>query len=71
MKIAGIVLIVIGILALVYQEFPYTQTKQAAQLGSIEIQYQETHDVPIPPVVGGVCIVAGVAALVIGGRSKL
>jgi len=70
MKIAGIILIVIGILALVYQEFPYTQTKQVAKIGSLEIQNQETHDVPIPPVVGGLCIVAGVVALVAGGRGK-
>ena len=71
MKLAGIILIVIGILALVYQGFSYTQTKQDAQLGPIEIQHQETHNVPIPPLVGGVCIVAGVVALVAGGRSKL
>jgi hypothetical protein len=71
MKLAGIILIVIGILALVYQGFSYTQTKQDAQLGPIEIQHQETHNVPIPPIVGGVCIVAGVVALVAGGRSKL
>ena len=71
MKIAGIILIAIGILALVYQGFSYTQTKQDAKLGPVEIQHQETHDVPIPPVVGGICVVAGVAALVVGGRSKL
>jgi UDP-N-acetylmuramyl pentapeptide phosphotransferase/UDP-N-acetylglucosamine-1-phosphate transferase len=71
MKIAGIVLIVIGILALVYQGFSYTQTKQDAKLGPIEIQHQETHDVPVPPIVGGICIVAGVVALAAGARSNL
>ena len=71
MKIAGIVLIVVGILALVYQGFSYTQTKQDAKLGPIEIQHQETHDVPVPPIVGAVCIIAGVAVLIIGGRGKL
>ena len=70
MKLAGIILIAIGILALVYQGFTYTQTKQDAKLGPIEIQHQETHDVPIPPVVGGICIVAGVVALAAGARSK-
>ena len=71
MKLAGIILIVVGVLALVYQGFSYTQTKQDAKIGPIEIQHQETHDVPIPPIVGGICIVAGVAALVAGGRGKL
>ena len=71
MKLAGIVLIIIGVLALVYQGFSYTQTKQDAQLGPIEIQHQETHDVSIPPIVGGVCIVGGVAALALGARGNL
>ncbi len=70
MKLAGIILIVIGVLALVYQGFSYTQTKHDAQIGPIEIQHQETHDVPLPPVVGGVCIIAGVVALVVGGRNS-
>jgi uncharacterized membrane protein YidH (DUF202 family) len=70
MKIVGIILIVIGILALVYQGFSYTQNKQAAQLGPIEIQNHETHDVPIPPIVGVVCIVVGAGALIVGGRGK-
>jgi hypothetical protein len=71
MKIAGIVLIAIGILILVYQGFSYTQTKQDAKIGSIEIQHQETHDVPISPIVGAVCIGVGLVVLVVGGRGKL
>ena len=71
MKIVGIILIVVGILALVYQGFSYTQTKQDAKIGPLEIQHQETHDVPVPPVIGVVCIVAGAAALIVGGRGKL
>lgn len=70
MKLAGLVLIIAGTLALVYQVFTYTTTEKDVQLGSIEIQHQETHHVPIPPVVGIVCIVTGVTALVMGGKSK-
>jgi hypothetical protein len=68
-KMAGIVLIVLGILALVYQGFTYTETKQDAQIGSLKIQHNETEAVPLPPIVGSVFIVAGVAALFIGRRN--
>ncbi len=71
MKLAGIILIVIGVLALVYQGFSYTQTEKDAQLGPIQIQHQETHTVPLPPIVGGVSIVGGVLALALSGRSKI
>ena len=67
-KMAGIVLIVLGVLALVYQGFTYTETKQDAQIGTLKIQHNETETVPLPPIVGGVFIAAGVAALFIGNR---
>jgi uncharacterized membrane protein YidH (DUF202 family) len=70
MKLAGIILIAIGVLALVYQGFTYTQTKKDVQLGPIEIQHQETQTASIPPVIGGVCIVGGVLALAYGTRGN-
>ena len=71
MKLAGIVLIIIGVLALVYQGFSYTKTEKDAQLGPIEIQHQETQTVPLPPIVGGVCIGGGALALALGARGKV
>ena len=71
MKIAGIALIVLGVLALVYQGFSYTETKQDAQIGSLKIQHNETETVPLPPIVGGVFIAAGVAALFMGNRRNI
>jgi hypothetical protein len=69
-KMAGIILIVLGILALVYQYggFTYTETKKDAQIGPLVIQHDETKTIPIAPIIGGVFIVAGVAALVMGDR---
>jgi len=65
-KMAGIVLIVLGILALVYQGFTYTQTKQDAQIGSLTIQHDEKQTIPLPPVVGAVLIAVGAGVLFIG-----
>lgn len=67
-NITGFILIAVGVLALVYQGFTYTQTKQDAQIGDLKIQHNETQSVPISPIVGGICIVAGVAVLVMGSR---
>jgi uncharacterized membrane protein len=69
-KMAGIVLIVLGILALVYQGFTYTQTKQDAQIGSLTIQHDEKQTVPLPPVVGGVLIAVG-AGVLFFGKSRI
>jgi hypothetical protein len=69
-KMAGIILVVLGILAIVYQYggFTYTETKKDAQIGPLVIQHDETKTVPFAPIAGGVFIVAGAAALFIGDR---
>jgi hypothetical protein len=71
MKIAGIVLICLGILALVYQTFDYTVHKQDAKLGPVEISHNETHSVWVPPVIGGALIVVGIGVVAASGRGSL
>lgn len=65
--ILGIVLIVIGIIALAYGGFASFTTKEnVAKVGPVEINKQESHPVPIGPIVGGICLVGGVVLLVSG-----
>ncbi len=45
MKIAGIALIALGILALVYQGFTYTTREQDAKLGPVVISHDQGHSV--------------------------
>lgn len=68
MKIAGIVLIIVGALALAYQGFSYTTTEKDAEIGPLKIQHEETKHVPLPPIVGGICLAAGIGILVFGSR---
>lgn len=59
-KIAAIVLIAAGVLALVYGSFSYTKETQEVKLGPIELSVKEKRQVNIP-------VWAGVGAIVIGG----
>jgi hypothetical protein len=65
-KIAAVILIIVGTLALIYQGFTYTQTKQDAKIGPITVQHNETEVVPLPPIIGGVCIVCGIGLFAFG-----
>lgn len=68
-SILGIVLIVIGIIALAYGGYSSFTTKEnVAKLGPLEINKQEEHPIPVGPIVGGVCIVGGIILLVAGNR---
>ncbi len=69
MKIAGIVLIIAGVIALVYGGFSYTTTKKAVDMGPLQINTKQNHTVPLPPVLGVIAIVGG-GACSISARAK-
>jgi uncharacterized membrane protein YidH (DUF202 family) len=68
MKILGIVLIIIGVVALIYGGFSYTTTKKAVDMGPIQVNKKENRSVPLPPVLGVIAIVGGGALLYFGAK---
>ena len=67
--ILGIILILVGILALAYGGYAsYTTKENVARLGPIEINKHEEHPVPLGPIIGGGCSVGGIILLVSGNR---
>lgn len=70
MRPLGIVLIVLGILALVYQGFTYTTHKKVIDIGPIQATKEEHNTVPIPPIVGALALIGGVVILATGRRSS-
>ena len=67
--ILGIILIVIGIVALAYGGYTSFTTKEnVAKLGPLEINKQDEHRVPVGPIVGGVCLAGGIVLLVAGNK---
>ena len=68
MKTIGIVLVVLGVLALVYGGISYTKNRTVLQVGSMNVTATEHKSVPIPAVVGVIALVGGVALVVVGKR---
>jgi uncharacterized membrane protein len=66
--ILGIVLIVLGIVSFAYQGFHYTTRKTVFDIGSLHATTSEKHEVPLPPVLGGLLVVGGIVLLVSGTR---
>lgn len=65
MRIAGVVLIVIGIVGLLWGGFSWTREKTVLEIGGIRATAKERKTIPLPPVVGGVALVAGIVLLVL------
>ena len=67
-RIAAVVLIVAGILALAYGGFTYTKDSHKAELGPLELSVKEKETVNVPKWAGVGAIAAGVLLLVAGKR---
>jgi hypothetical protein len=68
LRIVGIALLVLGILALAYQGITYTKTEKVLEVGPITATKETKKTIPLPPVVGGVAVVGGIVLLVAGAR---
>ena len=68
MTLAGIVLLVLGLAALVAQGFSYKTTETVVDIGPIHATAEKEKTVPIPPIAGAAAVLAGVALIVAGRR---
>ena len=68
MKVAGIVLIALGVLALVYQGITYTTKEKVIDLGPLKAEVEKEKTIPLPPILGVVAIAGGVVLLVASRR---
>jgi uncharacterized membrane protein len=66
----GIILIVLGALALAYQGFDYTHQEKVLDVGPIHATAEEQKHVSIPPVLGGLVLVGGIALVIAGAKKK-
>ena len=62
--IVGIILIVIGVIALAYGGFSFTTSEKVAEVGPLKVEKEKTRSVPLPPILGVLALIGGVGLLV-------
>lgn len=70
LTVLGILLAVLGVLALIYQGFSYTREEKVIDVGPIHATADRREHVPLPPIVGGLALAAGAVLLAMGARQK-
>lgn len=68
MKILAIVLIVLGAISLAYGGITYTTREKVLDVGPIEATAERRKTVPLPPVLGGIALAAGIGLLVLRAK---
>jgi hypothetical protein len=64
----GLVFIIIGIIAFAYQGITFTTREKVVDIGPIHMTADKERTLPLPPIVGGISIVGGVALLIVGKK---
>jgi hypothetical protein len=66
----GIVLIVLGALALAYQGFTYTTREKVVDLGPLKITADKEKTIPLPPILGALALAGGIVLVFVGVRKS-
>jgi hypothetical protein len=69
-SVAGIILIILGVISLAYQGITYTTHEKVLDVGPIQATKEEHNTIPLPPILGGLALVGGVILMVVGGRKE-
>ena len=64
----GVVLIILSILSFAYQGVTYTTREKVIDLGPIEAMVERQKTIPLPPVIGAIALIGGIALVIIGNK---
>jgi hypothetical protein len=65
----GIALILLGIVALSYQRITYTTKEKIIDIGQLQATAEREKSIPLPPLLGGLALVAGIGLVAVGYRN--
>ncbi len=68
--ILGLILIVLGLVALAVPSFTFFTTDRVADVGFFTIDIARPHTIVFNPIVGGIALAAGVVLVLVGPRSS-
>ena len=69
-KIVGVVLVVVGMVALVWGGVFWTNQKTVLDAGPLQVTTSDRDGVRVPPVVGGLALIGGILLLVLHERRR-
>jgi uncharacterized membrane protein len=64
--LVGIVLIVLGVVALAYQGITYTTREKIIDIGPLKATVEKQKTIPLPPVLGGLALAGGIVLVIVG-----
>jgi uncharacterized membrane protein YidH (DUF202 family) len=69
-KLIGVLLIVFGLAALAVGGFSYTKREKVLDIGPLQATTEKHETVPLSPILGVAAVVAGIALVVVGSKTR-
>jgi len=66
--LVGIILIILGAAALAYHGITYTTHEKVLKIGPIEATKETEKTIPLPPLLGGIALAAGIVSVIMGAK---
>ncbi len=66
--LVGIALILLGIVAFVYQGISYTSREKVIDIGPLQASVDTKKTIPLPPILGGLVLAGGIVLVVVGTK---
>jgi uncharacterized membrane protein len=66
--LVGIALVLLGIVAFVYQGITYTSREKVIDIGPIHATADTQKTIPLSPLLGGLALVGGIVLVVVGAK---
>ncbi len=67
--VIGLILVVLGIVAVVVPSVTFFTTERVADVGFFKIDISRPHTLVFNPIVGGIALAAGIVLVLVGRRS--
>ena len=68
--LVGIALVLLGIVAFVYQGITYTSREKIIDIGPIQATADTKKTIPLSPLLGGLALVGGIVLVVVGAKKS-
>jgi hypothetical protein len=66
--VIGIILVLLGVVALSYRSITYTSEEKIAEIGPFKATAEREKSIPLPPLLGGLALAAGAIMIAVGYR---
>ncbi len=70
LTLIGVILVVLGIAAFIFDRFSFTERTTAVEVGPIEVTTERERTISVPNIAAGAAVAAGLIMVVMGSRRR-